>query len=88
MKVAFVLVICMVLAGCAAPRVSVQEVKVAVPIKCQAEVPTRPAMPTATITADLPDDRYIFEFVKSAAAEIELRDGYEGRLLTALESCL
>lgn len=71
--------------GCAqsAPRVAVQEVKVAVPVVCQEADPVRPQMPTEA----LPDGAGVDAYVQAAAAEIERRKGYEGQLLTALHNC-
>lgn len=73
------------LAGCAAPP-SVQNVKVAVPVACKAEMPTRPAMPTDSVTIE-PPKTFLFRFTRAAAAEIELREAYEQRLAAALKSC-
>lgn len=79
--------VCMLLGGCASMS-GVTQVKVAIPVKCKAEVPTKPAWPLDAVDPALPDDQFAFAFMRGAAAEIELREGYEGRLLAALQSCL
>jgi hypothetical protein len=56
---------------------------VPVPVECRESVPDRPVMPTEQFSAK-PD---VHQFAKSAAAELEIRDGYEGQLRTALEAC-
>lgn len=70
------------LAGCSV-RPALQPVKVAVPVECRASTPARPAMPTEA----LPPAPVLDAFVRAAAAEIELREGYEDQLRTALASC-
>lgn len=72
------------LSGCATnERVVLQRVNVPIPIECQEPVPVRPSMPTER----LDEDADIFMFTKAAVAEIERREGYELRLVTALENC-
>ena len=75
----------LVLAGCAAapPRVEIQQVSVPVPVACREPVPERPAMPTEALRPGVSLD----DFARTAMAEIERREGYEGQLLTALENC-
>jgi hypothetical protein len=71
------------LTGCAgAPQI--QTVKVPVPVECREQTPARPAMPTEALTrADTLDRK-----TAAALAEIDLREGYEGKLLAALQGCL
>lgn len=69
------------MAGCGA---TLQTVKVAVPVQCQATEPTRPVMPTDMLLPGTSLDR----FAQAAIAEIERREGYEGRLVAALQSCI
>ena len=72
----------LLLAGCAT-KPEVVTVKVAVPVACQIAEPERPAMPTDEVSLDAPIDvmnRYL-------RAEIDVREGYEDRLLTALRGC-
>lgn len=76
-------VLALLLTGCAATS-TVQTVYVAVPVPCQAEIPARPAMPTEGLLPGGPTDR----FVAAAIAEIERRQGYEDKLLAALEGCV
>jgi hypothetical protein len=75
----------LVLAGCAAPppRVEIQRVNVPIPVACREPAPERPAMPTEALRPGGTMD----DFARAAMAEIERREGYEGQLLTALESC-
>lgn len=62
----------------------VQTVKVPIPVECRVEVPARPAMPTEALAPGVDLDR----FSASALAEIELREGYEEELRTALGQCV
>ncbi len=72
------------LAGCAsAPHTDVLQVRVPVPMACQEPVPERPAMPTEVLRPGVSLD----DFARAAMAEIERREGYEGRLAAALEAC-
>lgn len=59
------------------------EVQVAVPVACSVPVPERPTMPTDALALDAPVD----EQSRALRAEVELRGGYEDRLLTALQAC-
>ena len=59
------------------------QTKVAVPVICLATEPTRPVMPTESLTPDANLD----QFVQAATAEIERREGFETQLVTALRSC-
>lgn len=65
------------------PIIDVRTVNVAVPVPCRETVPERPSMPTET----LPEQPTLDQFVAAATAEIELREGYEGQLRTALVAC-
>lgn len=75
--------LCVLLAGCQTMPQTV-EVKVAVPVKCQAQVPVEPVMPTDTLPSQASD----FEIARAALAEIDIRDAYEDLLVAALKSCL
>lgn len=68
------------LAGCAAKP---KQPTVAIMTPCTIETPSRPNMPTE----DLPADVTLDDFVKSAIAEIERREGYEQLLLQSLIFC-
>lgn len=70
------------LAGCTGPPTSTVT-RVPVPAACLEPVPERPAMPTETLRPGVD----IFVFVKTAQAEIVLREVYEDRLRTALTAC-
>jgi hypothetical protein len=74
---------CVLLAGCAAPRVEIQRVNVPVPVACQEPMPARPVYPTEGLRPPVSLDA----FAAAAMAEIEWREGYEGELLAALENC-
>lgn len=69
--------------GASAPRVEIQQVKVAVPVPCQEPEPARPVMPTEHLAGDAGVDAY----VQAAAAELERREGYETELRAALANC-
>lgn len=72
------------LAGCSSvPRVEIREVKVPVPVECREPIPDRPSMPTEALA----DDADPFELLRAALAEIDRREGYEVRLLSALLIC-
>ena len=86
MKLIVMSMACAVLVGCQsapAPKVVLQEVKVPVPVECKEPTPDRPVMPTESLQKGVA----LPVFVKAAQAEIERREGYEGRLLAALENC-
>ena len=70
------------LGGCATTG-GVQVVNVPVPVECREPEPERPAWPTDALRPSVDADT----FVKYAQAEIELREGYETKLLTALRNC-
>ena len=63
---------------------TMQTVKVAVPVACMETEPQRPVMPTDRL---LPGDG-LDAFVQAASAEIERREGYETKLVTALRACI
>lgn len=67
--------------GCAATKPEPATVTVMMP--CGVETPQRPIMPTE----NLPADASLDDFVKSAIAEIERREGYEQLLLQSLIFC-
>lgn len=62
----------------------IQTVKVAVPVECRVEVTARPAMPTEALSPSVSID----QFTAAALAEIELREGYEEELRTAVRACI
>jgi hypothetical protein len=66
-------------------QAEVQIVKVPVPVECTEPVPTRPTMPTEALRQQAHVD--VDQFVQSALAELARREGYELRLLTALNNC-
>ncbi len=70
------------LAGCGT-RPVIQTVNVPLPVPCQEIVPDRPTMPTK----GMQPGTQLFVFITAAQAEIERREGYEGRLRTALLAC-
>ncbi|MGE0329680.1 MAG: hypothetical protein AB7P37_03195 [Ramlibacter sp.] len=72
----------LVLAGCAS-QTTLQTVKVPVPVECSEPVPDRPAMPTETPAQLFTLDGHI----AALQAEIDVREGYEIKLLTALVAC-
>ncbi len=70
------------LAGCGG-TMPVLPARTAIPVECKEPIPARPAMPTAILNPASSLDA----FVQAAQAEIELREGYEGELVTALSAC-
>jgi hypothetical protein len=57
--------------------------RVAIPVECKEPLPQRPAMPTD----NLPAEPTLDASVQAMQAEIALREGYEGQLVTALVAC-
>lgn len=81
---ATLLLAALALAGCSSvPRVEILTVKVPVPVECREPIPDRPAMPTEALA----DDADPFELLRAALAEIDRRESYEVRLLSALLIC-
>lgn len=79
--------VCLLISGCAAAPQGSIPVNVAVAIKCLAKAPTRPAMPTETLSAE-PPATFLDRLVAALTAEIEVREGYEVLLAAELQSCL
>lgn len=77
------LVVTGLLVGCATPAQQLQLVKVPTPVECREQIPDRPIMPTDA----LPQSHSLDAKVAAALAEIETREGYEGRLRAALVAC-
>lgn len=85
-KYAAALGVVMQIAACATPPepvIDVRTVRVAVPVPCREPVPPRPDMPLDSYSAAAGLDG----FVAAALAEREVREGWEGELLTALRAC-
>ena len=81
---AALLLCALVLMGCStAPRIEVQTVKVPVPVECREPTPARPSMPTEALSEDVDP----FELLRASLAEIDRREGYEVKLVAALENC-
>lgn len=84
MRSAILIAAVLVLTGCAtAPRVEIQTVKVPVPVECREPTPDRPSMPTEVL-AEGADP---FDLLRASLAEIDRREGYEVKLVAALENC-
>lgn len=69
------------LMGCNA---TMTQIKVPVPVACQETEPGRPVMPTDRLLPGAALDAV----VQAATAEIERREGYEIKLVTALRACI
>lgn len=80
--ICFVLFLCSLI-GCTS-FTPTNIVKVPVPVACQETEPDRPTMPTDSLRPG----GTLFDAVTSMQAEIEIRGGYEGRLVTALRACI
>ena len=80
-----VLPTCLFLGACATTQAP-QIVKVAVPVRCEAEIAPEPSLYTAELPNPLGDDQLDL-FVAAATADIELLQGYSGQLRAALKSC-
>ena len=83
--IAMIVVAAYLLTACAASH-NIQNVATAVPVECRETEPSRPAMPTETMACTAAT--CLDEFVKAATAEIERREGYEIKLVTALRACI
>ena len=70
-----------ILMGCNA---TMTQIKVPVPVECKETEPVRPIMPTERLLPGAPLDAV----VQAATAEIERREGYEIKLVTALRACI
>lgn len=79
MKVAIAMLV--LLTGCATAPIT--PVPVPVPVECKEDTPARPVMPTEGFTAKPAQDALL----KASLAENERREGYELKLLTALQNC-
>ena len=77
MKAMFLIAVCAVLAGCAAPA---QTLKVPLPVVCNEAVPDRPVMPTESLAPGVEP----YALTRAALAEIDRREGYEIKLRAAL----
>lgn len=75
-----ILVLIGLLAGCGA---TIVPVRVPMPVECREELPERSGMPAEHLQPGAGLDA----FVQAATADIERREGYEGRLRMALEAC-
>lgn len=80
--IAFWAAIVFLLSSCSATGGALT-VKVPVPVECREPTPERPRMPTDSLR---PGGK-LFEAVTAMQAEIEVREGYEHRLRTALGAC-
>ena len=67
--------------GCNA---TMTQIKVPVPVECKETEPDRPIMPTDRLLSGASNDA----FVQAATAEIERRESYEIKLVTALRACI
>jgi hypothetical protein len=81
--VALILIAASFMVGCSATGGAIT-VKVPVAIACQETMPARPAMPTEGMK---PGGK-LFASTTAMQAEIELREGYEGKLRAALAECI
>ncbi|MDF3823023.1 hypothetical protein P3G55_24225 [Leptospira sp. 96542] len=72
--------------GRAPARVELLTVKVPLPVACRQDVPVRPIMPTETLHAR-PAPVDVDQFTQAAQAELARREGYEIKLLAALNAC-
>ena len=84
MRSAILIAATLALAGCASsPLVEIQTVKVPVPVECRETTPDRPSMPTEALAEDADP----FDLLRASLAEIDRREGYELKLVAALENC-
>lgn len=84
MKSVIFTVALLILTGCGTIRTELKPVKVPVPVKCQQTEPERPVMPTEFLSSNDSQDAK----VAAVLAEIDIREGYEDKLRTALRACL
>lgn len=74
-------VLLVTLSGCGT---TTSTVKIPLPVACQEKEPERPIMPTDALVPGTTLDA----LVQAATAEIERREGYEGKLVAALRACI
>lgn len=81
----------LLVSGCASvkePVIKTEVVNVAVPVACKVDIPERPVMPTdAKYLLELPADLLVDALLQAALAEIDVREGYEVRLVAAIKTC-
>ena len=82
-KIAASLALCLAVAGCGTWGGGAVNIGVPIPVECREPTPPRPTMPTETLSPGVALD----SFVKASQAEIEIREGYEAQLRTALAAC-
>jgi hypothetical protein len=70
------------LAGCSATLPTVPA-RIAQTVECREPIPARPAMPTDNLQPGASLDSSVAAY----QAEIAVREGYEGELVTALSNC-
>lgn len=83
MRVLLCLPLLLCLSGCLGTAVTVQQVKIEVPVPCVTQVPEKPSYPFQSAMEE--EDE--FSKVKKALAEIELRDAYETKLEVIVQGC-
>lgn len=87
MRAIYFVACCAMAAGCTTTKettpVELQKINIAVPVPCQVATPERPAMPTEALAPGADP----FGLLRAALAEIDRREGYELKLLSALEAC-
>lgn len=81
--VAVVIFAASLMTGCSSTGGAIQ-VKMAVGVECKAQKPERPVFATEALRPKTPVDVY----VRAARAERLQRDGYEEKLIAALDECI
>ena len=84
MKPLLIILVAMVLAGCAGGATAPGVVKEAVYMPCNAPVPEKPVFPADTLTGD--ED--LWTMGKTLWADHKARQAYELEIRTALEGCV
>lgn len=89
MKNSIILVV-ILLSGCACVppepviKIEIQRVEVPIAVPCKAVTPTKPDFNFDKLTVE----QNVFDKTKALLADRKLHLGYEGELLTALNSCV
>lgn len=83
-SVILILLVIGMLAACGATAPTIQEVPTAIPVACKEAEPARPVMPCDLLIPGATVD----DWVRCSSAEIKRREGYEGKLVTALRACI
>lgn len=82
--VSFIILCASLMTGCFATTGGMRNVNKAVGVECKASKPEKPLFPIDALRMGADVNQY----VKAARAERLVRDGYEAKLIAALDECI